>query len=88
MVQAPPPAATEVPQEFVWVKSPLVVMPLIGNAALPSLVSVTVTAVLVASSGSFPKLIAWGVSEIEGASWGSILVRNALLNVLEPWKMG
>ena len=51
MVQVPPPPDTEVPQVLVCWKSPLAVMLEIFNAALPSLVSVTVTAVLGLWSG-------------------------------------
>jgi len=47
MVQVPPPPATEVPQVLVCRKSPPAVIPLIFNAALPSLVSVTVVGLVV-----------------------------------------
>ena len=53
------PAATELPQAFVWAKSPalvpMTVMPAILNAALPVLVSVTVWVALVVLIVWFPK---------------------------------
>jgi hypothetical protein len=68
------PAATELPQAFVWAKSPalvpVTVMPAILNAALPVLVSVTVRAALVVLIVWFPKARLPGAMLATGAAAG------------------
>ena len=55
------------------------------SGALPSLVSVTVTGVLVALERLIPKVDLLGIQRHGRASWGLILVRKALLLALTPW---
>ncbi len=66
-----PPVATELPQAFVWAKSPALVpvnvIPAILNATLPVLVSVTVWAALVVLIVWFPKERLLGATLATGA---------------------
>ena len=79
MAQGPAPPAMNAPQLLVWEKSPLVLILLMLRVALPILVNVMVTGLLALWMGSLPKLICWGDRATEGASFGLILARKALL---------
>ena len=73
-------AAMLLPQLFVWLKSPEVVIELTGAAALPLLVTVTACGALDAPVATEPKLTALGLMEIvdplSGRYGGNVGVKN------------
>jgi len=66
----PAPGNTELPQSFVWAKSPLAEMLVMSSVALPVLVNVTVFAALVVPTVCFAKVMLVGERFTAGAGVG------------------